>query len=45
MHSYKEFHGMDLNTKEKAVCRDKPILAIQMYRRRTGLDCWTPNNK
>jgi len=35
--SYKEFHGMDLNTKERAICRENPIEAIHMYRQRTGL--------
>jgi len=28
---------MDLNTNEKAMCRDDPIGAIQLYMRRTGL--------
>lgn len=28
---------MDLNTKEKDICREYPIKAIQMYRTRTGL--------
>lgn len=37
MRSHKHFDGMDLNTKEKAICRDNPIGAMQLYRRRTGL--------
>lgn len=37
MTNNKEFHGLDLNVKEISICRDNPVLAIQMYRKRTGL--------
>lgn len=33
----KEFHGLDLNTKEKEICRKNPIAAVQQYRKRTKL--------
>jgi len=36
MDNYKDFNGMDFNDKEKELCKKNPILAIQMYRRRTG---------
>ena len=36
MDSYKEFNGMDFNDEEKEMCRNKPVQALQMYRKRTG---------
>jgi len=36
MDNYKDFQGMDFNDKEKELCKNNPIQAIQMYRRRTG---------